>query len=86
MKKLKHGVHIFPPQLPRNSEACNPWAAASAVVILMNAHAASIQAGIKKRDARHGVCATVNKVEIRKHQGGRVVKGYSYIISKIGTY
>lgn len=61
-------------------------ATAGAVAILMGAHAERIKAGIKKRDARHGVCATVNKVEIRKHQGGRVVKGYSYTISKIGTY
>ncbi len=60
----------------------------TAVVVsaLISGQLAVIQAGLKTKSPKHGIRATVNKVEIRKHQGGRVVKGYSYTISKVGTY
>ena len=33
-----------------------------------------------------GIRLTINCVEIQKHQGGRVVKGYSYKIAGISQY
>ena len=45
-----------------------------------------IKAGIKSKSSSHGISAKVQKVEIQKHQGGRLVTGYSYKIKSVGAY
>lgn len=45
-----------------------------------------IREGLVNRSTKHGIKVVVAKVEIQKHQGGRVVKGYKYEIESVGTY
>ena len=56
------------------------------VVALISGSLTVIQKGLKSKSSKHGVRATVQKVEIQKYQGGRKVKGYSYKIKSVGTY
>ena len=44
-----------------------------------------IVAGIKNNSSG-GIKITIHLVEISKHQGGRIVKGYAYKIGQITTY
>lgn len=39
-----------------------------------------------KKNASGGIKLTINKVEITKHQGGRIVKGVGYKLGGISTY
>lgn len=45
-----------------------------------------IRNGIAGLDENHGIKVVVDKVEIQKYQGGRLVKGYRYDISSVTTY
>ncbi len=45
-----------------------------------------LKAGIVSKSSKHGIEITVNQVEIQKHQGGRIVKGYKYEIMDIDAY
>ena len=45
-----------------------------------------IRAGLLSKDTKHGIQVVVAKVEIQKHQGGGIVKGYKYEIESVSTY
>ncbi len=46
----------------------------------------NIRDGLVNRSTSHGISVVVAKVEIQKHQGGRIVLGYKYEIESVGTY
>ena len=45
-----------------------------------------IRNGIGGGSASHGIKVVVDKVEIQKHQGGKIVKGYKFEISSVSLY
>ncbi len=46
----------------------------------------NIRDGIGSGSASHGIKVVVDKVEIQKHQGGKIVKGYKFEISSVSLY
>ena len=45
-----------------------------------------IRDGIEGGSASHGIKVVVDTVEIQKHQGGKIVKGYKYEVSSVSLY
>jgi len=45
-----------------------------------------IRNGIEGGSASHGIKVVVDTVEIQKHQGGKIVKGYKYEVSSVSLY
>lgn len=58
-----------------------------AVASLISAYMSDIiDSGLVNKSTSHGVKAVVARVEIQKHQGGGMAKGYKYDIEAISTY
>lgn len=59
---------------------------ATALIAIISISFSTIIKGIKGASSSHGIKVVVNKVKIKRHQGGNFVTAYRYVIASVGTY